>query len=141
MLALKKKIRDALHVEIKAIKKKTALRKSTTTTTTKKKNLQKSALAAVEKCIEPKNVNLNLILKKTYSGKLQGRNTTPSRSPSTKTRGKFHLFPQTLNIQQCCPDIPALNYFTLKQSSLEYLLDFLDPCPHKASVFYLADLV
>ena len=24
------------------------------------------------------------------------------RSPSTKTRGKFRLFPQTLNIQQCC---------------------------------------
>ena len=24
------------------------------------------------------------------------------RSPSTKTRDKFHLFPQTLNIQQCC---------------------------------------
>ena len=28
--------------------------------------------------------------------------TPPSRSPSTKTRGKFHLFPQTLNIRQCC---------------------------------------
>ncbi|OWK00435.1 hypothetical protein Celaphus_00019459 [Cervus elaphus hippelaphus] len=24
------------------------------------------------------------------------------RSPSTKTWGKFHLFPQTLNIRQCC---------------------------------------
>ena len=26
----------------------------------------------------------------------------PPRSPSTKPRGKFHLFPQTLQIQQCC---------------------------------------
>ena len=64
------------------------------------KNLQKSALAAVEECIGPKSVNLNLILK----GNLFQR--TPSRrrprSPSTKTRGKFHLFPQTLNIRQCC---------------------------------------
>ena len=31
--------------------------------------------------------------------------------------------------------------FTLKQSLLEYLPDFLDLCPHKPSVFYLADLV
>ena len=31
--------------------------------------------------------------------------------------------------------------FILKQSLLEYLLDFLDPCPHKTSVFYLANLV
>ena len=64
------------------------------------KNLQKSVLAAVEECIGPKSVNLNLILK----GNLFRR--TPSRrrprSPSTKTRGKFHLFPQTLNIRQCC---------------------------------------
>ena len=31
--------------------------------------------------------------------------------------------------------------FTLKQSPLEYLLDFLGPSPHKPSAFYLADLV
>ena len=31
--------------------------------------------------------------------------------------------------------------FILKQSPLEYLLDFLGPRPHKPSVFYLADLV
>ena len=31
--------------------------------------------------------------------------------------------------------------FTLKQSLLEYLPDFLDPYPHKPSVFYLANLV
>ena len=24
------------------------------------------------------------------------------RSPTTKIRGKFYLFPQTLNVQQCC---------------------------------------
>ena len=53
----------------------------------------------------PKIVNLNLILKKkqnkNYSRKLQTGD--PPRFPSTKTRDKFHLFPQTLNIQQCCP--------------------------------------
>ena len=31
--------------------------------------------------------------------------------------------------------------FTLKQSLLEYLPDFLDSCPHKTLVFYLANLV
>ena len=69
------------------------------------KNLQKSALTAVEKCIGPKSVNLNLILKgNLFRGTPTRRPHTPhpSRSPSTKTRGKFHLFPQTLIICQCC---------------------------------------
>ena len=69
------------------------------------KNLQKSALAAIEERIGPKIVNLNLTLK----GNLFRE--TPSRSPSTKTRGKFYLFPQTLNITAL--DIPALNDFFL----------------------------
>ena len=40
-------------------------------------------------------------------------------------------------------NIPALNDFLLypRQSPLEYLPEFLDPCPHKPSVFYLEDLV
>ena len=103
------------------------------------KNLQKSALAAVEECIGPKSVNLNLILKgklfretpsRRLPGPLQqkpGANTTFSLKPSTSGSAAVY--------------IPALNSFTLKQSPLEYLLDFLAPCPHKPSVFYLADLV
>ena len=66
----------------------------------KKKNLQKSVLAAIEKYIGPKSVNLNLILKGNLFWKTPSRR--PPRSPLTKTRGKFHLFPQTLNIRQCC---------------------------------------
>ena len=42
----------------------------------------------------------------------QGTPPPPARSPSTKTRGKFYLVPQTLNIWQCCC-IPALNTFFL----------------------------
>ena len=38
------------------------------------------------------------------------KQATP-RSPTTKTRGKFYLFPQTLNITAV--DIPALNDFFL----------------------------
>ena len=82
--------------------KRTALRKL-------RKNLQKSALPAVEECIGPKIVNLNLILKENLFQETTGRG--PPRSPSTKTRGKFYLFPQTLNITAV--DIPALNDFFL----------------------------
>ena len=72
----------------------------------KKKKRKKTTTApkvcphAVEKCIVPKNVNLNLILKENLFQKTPSRR--PPRSPSTKRRGKFHLFPQTLNIRQCC---------------------------------------
>ena len=71
-----------------------------------KKNLQKFALAAIEECIGPKTVNLNLILKENLFQEIPNRR--PPRSPTTKTRGKFYLFPQTLNI-----NIPALNDFFL----------------------------
>ena len=64
------------------------------------KNLQKSALTAIEKCIGPKIVSLNLTLKENLFQETPSRG--PPRSPSTKTRGRFHLFPQTLNIWQCC---------------------------------------
>ena len=64
------------------------------------KNLQKSALAAIEECIGPKIVNLNLIMKENLFQETPNRG--PPRSPTTKTRGKFYLFPQTLNIRQCC---------------------------------------
>ena len=63
-------------------------------------NLQKSALATVEECIGPKIVSLNLKLKESLSWKTPSRD--PSRSPSTKTWGKFHLLPETLNVWQCC---------------------------------------
>ena len=67
----------------------------------KKKKPPKVCPAAVEECIVPKSVNLNLILKKNLFRETPSRR--PPRSPSTKTRGKFHLFPQTLNIRQWCP--------------------------------------
>ena len=67
-----------------------------------KQNIQKSALASVEKCIGPKSVTLNLVLKKKKPIPGNSKQETP-QVPSTKTRGKFHLFPQTLNIQQYCP--------------------------------------
>ena len=64
------------------------------------KILQKSALAAAEECIGPKIVDLNLILKENLFQETPSRGLP--RSPSTETRGKFYLFPQTLNIWQCC---------------------------------------
>ena len=64
------------------------------------KILQKSARAAIEECIGPKIVNLNLIFKENLFQETPSRGLP--RSPSKKTRGKFYLFPQTLNIQQCC---------------------------------------
>ena len=65
-----------------------------------KKTSKKFALAAAEECIGPKIVNLNLILKENLFQETPNRG--PPRSPTTKTRGKFYLFPQTLNVQQCC---------------------------------------
>ena len=64
------------------------------------KNMLKSAPTAVEEFIGPKGVNLNLILKGNIFWETLSRG--PTGSPSTETRGKFHLFPQTLNIRQCC---------------------------------------
>ena len=82
-------MKDVLLVEIRTIEKGTALRRLM-------KDLQKSALAAVKEYIGPKSVNLNLILKENLFQKTPSRG--PPGSPSTKTRGKFHLYPQTLNI-------------------------------------------
>ena len=60
----------------------------------------KSAFTAVEKCIRPKGVNQHLILKGNLFQESPSR-TLPG-SPSTKTGVKCNLFPQALNIQQCC---------------------------------------
>ena len=49
--------------------------------------------------IGPKIVNLNLILKENLFQETPSRG--PPRSPSTKTRDKFYLFPRSLNIRQC----------------------------------------
>ena len=40
------------------------------------------------------------------------------RSPSTKTRGKLHLFPQTLNILQCCPRYTSPKWFSPVPSAI-----------------------
>ena len=129
-------MKDALHIEIKIILKKTALKKLK-----KKKTLQKSALAAIEKCIRPKSVNLNLILKKNLFWKTPSKRPPPPRSSSTKIRDKFHLFPQTLKIRQCCCRYtsPKLLYPQAVPSKIPAGLFG----PHKPSVFYwrLADLV
>ena len=100
-------MKDALHVEIKSIWKGTALRRLI-------KNFQESALAAIEECIWPNIVNLNLILKENLFQGTPSRG--PPRSPSTKTRGKFYLFPQSLKPStsgSTAVDIPALNDFFL----------------------------
>ena len=108
----------------------------------KVKNLQKSALAAIEECIGPKIVSLNLTLKENLFRKTPSRG--PPRSLSTKTRGKFHLFPQTLNSWPHCsrytspkclsplpPGSPLWNTYRT----------FWTPAPNKPLVCYLADLV
>ena len=43
----------------------------------------------------------------------QGRPPAPHRSPTTKTRGNFYLFPQTSTSGSVAVDIPALNDFSL----------------------------
>ena len=59
----------------------------------------KFALTAIEEYIGPKILNLNLILMENL---FQGTpNRGPPRYPKAKTKGKFYLFPQTFNIQQC----------------------------------------
>jgi len=46
-----------------------------------------------------KRLNLNLILMENLFQGTSNRGTP--RSPTTKTKGKFYLFPQILNIWQC----------------------------------------
>ena len=58
-----------------------------------------------------KDVNLNLVFKENLFQKTPSRGAP--RSPSTKTRGKFHLFPQILNIRQCCHRYTSPNDFFL----------------------------
>ena len=88
--------RDKNHLKSdcpKKAKKKTKKNKKTHTS----KSLP---LLQSKKYIGPKRVNLYLTLKENLFWKTLSKR--PPRSPSTKTRGKLHLFPQTLNIQQCC---------------------------------------
>ena len=56
------------------------------------------------------------IWRTTYLGKLQAGDPPP-RSPSSKTRDKFHLFPQTLNIRQCCNPYASLKCLSPLSSS------------------------
>jgi len=58
-----------------------------------------------------------------------GANSIFSLKPSTSSSAAVHT-PGLHDLLLC-----------LQPSPLEYLLDFLDPCLHKPSVFYLADLV
>ena len=80
------------------------------------KSFQKSALIAIKGYIRPKYVYLNMILK----GSLfpETPNWGLPRSPSTKTRGKLHLFPQTLNILQCCPRYTSPKWFSPVPSAI-----------------------
>ena len=65
------------------------------------KNLQEFALTAVEECIGPKTKSkFDIEGKPIPENSKQG--TSPPMSPTTKTRGKFYLSPQTLNIWQHC---------------------------------------
>ena len=98
----------------------------------KVKNLQKSALAAIEECIGPKIVNPNLTLK----GNLFRGNSKQGtlQVPFNKNQGQIPSFPS--NPQQLAalqsiyqPEMPFS--FTPRQSPLEYLPDFLDPCPQQ----------
>ena len=97
--AFKKEMKDILHVGTRPIYKGISLKG-----TQKKLKLLKKTSRNMPSCIKgyigPGNVDLNMILKgslfqETPSWGLPG-------SPSTKPRDKLHLFPQTLNIRQCC---------------------------------------
>ena len=64
--------------------------------------------------------------------------------PFNRNQGQIPSSPSNPQRLAVLPSIyqPSVTFsFTLKQSPLEYLPDFLDPCPHKPSVFYLANLV
>ena len=70
------------------------------------KDLQKSALAAIEKCIGPKIVSLNLKLKENLFQETPSRG--PPRSPSTKT-GENSIFSFKPSISgSAAVDIPTL---------------------------------
>ena len=60
--------------------------------------------------------------------------------PYNKNQGQILSFPSNPQHPAMLPALDDFS-FTLKHSLLEYLLDFLDPCPHKTSIFYLVDLV
>ena len=79
----------------------------------KVKNLQKSALAAVEECIGPKIVNLNLILKENLFRETPNRGP-PHPGPLQQKPGAtsiFSLKPSTSG--SVAINIPALNDFFL----------------------------
>ena len=64
--------------------------------------------------------------------------------PFNKNQGQILSFASNPQHPAMLPSIyqPQMIFsFTLKQSLLKYLPDFLDPCPHKPLVFYLASLV
>ena len=130
-------MKDALHVEINTILKGTALRKLIK----KKKKLQKSAPAAIRECIGPKSKSKFDIEGKPILGNSKQGNP---QVPFNKNQGQIPSFPLNPQHPAVLPSIyqPYMTFsFTLKQSPLEYLPDFLGPCPHKPLVFYLADLV
>ena len=64
--------------------------------------------------------------------------------PFNKNQGQILSFASNPQHPAMLPSIyqPQMIFsFTLKQSLLKYLPDFLDPCPHKPLVFYLANLL
>ena len=75
------------------------------------KNFQESALNVIKGYIGLKNVDLSMMLKGTLFWETQ-RWELPG-SPSTKTRGKLHLFPQPSTSSNAAVNIPALNDFLL----------------------------
>ena len=100
-------MKDALHVEIKTIEKGTALRRLI-------KNLQEFALAAIEECIGPKIVNLNLILMENLF------QVTPNRGPYLQQKpGANSIFSLKHSTSgNATVNIPALDdFFPLPLSS------------------------
>ena len=88
-------MKDVLYVGTRPIKKEIALKLTHTKIKTVKK--PPGICPRFHKgYIRPENVDLNMMLK----GSLFPETPTWGlpRSPSTKTRDKLHLFPQTLNI-------------------------------------------
>ena len=67
-----------------------------------------------------------------------------SQVPYNKKEGQILSSPSNPQRPAVLPLIyqPSMVFsFTHKQSLLEYLLEFLGPCPHKPSGFYRADLI
>ena len=102
-------MKDALHVEIKTIEKGTALRRLI-------KNLQEFALAAIEECIGPKIVNLNLILKENL---FQETPNTGPPGPLQQKPGANSIFSLKHSTSgNATVNIPALDdFFPLPLSS------------------------